>query len=958
MLEDDLAVDDFEFLGLERFEADIERACLARIFDDGREEPAEGLEDRVLHVDAEREATIQELLDRRQGLFHRAIRFIERQPSHLLEFRIGAGLDLTRTQLVEELAQRSACVGALKVVLGTEHVLTAGLALSLGDGTQRVEAAGDGGEKALLALHVCGDGAKEWRLRLVRAVGPPETLNRIVGLPPGLQEVMHPKALVLGPEIGVVAAPGATRIGEDQDAFCIVHEGLGFAEVGGGGAVLDLEPPLTRLDDAPLAPRDLSHCIASEMPEDLVERALHRGEGPKMLDKIIPPPLRLAADDRVAIAIEGGARAQIAILVGVRLKKLRREAVHQVVHDVLPRREIDLQIVPVRGRDLFKAAFHHRFAGRDHLNHGRVPCCKVRLDGADQRGTFHGGDEMVEEALLVALEGRTRGGFRLGVQRAGLRRNTRGLKRCLKVVVDDLVGIGVAVVYGDLSGAQLMDQHLVFDPGIGEGPRQIEPKRLQVARDHLHGRNAPGLHRGDELGPRHEGEIAGAPETEARSIGKIADDCGTGRRDIENPCIGRGVLQREASEALLGRLLVAAVGLFSGSIRHGMAFIKSNDPVEPIAEPGRDLIEAGGFALTFSRAQRGVGDEEDALGQADVAALAELRERHDIAFASPERYPVATRIFDELVALRDPDRPSAPFEPIIEDDTGNLSPFTASRAITQKPALAQAKRAFVALGRRHQLAFDLAALEPALEMRLMRVARIDDTFQLRRRKKAVLNEVLRQDGTIGRHGRRHRGHGGGLHQRGRMFRRAIDPDRLKVIGLVDRVLQRAVGLAPSLRQVVDRGRRDIVKRVPCAFFGEGTGFLARGIAQGLQVGAGRSGRSRQGRTGGAGRGAVALRAVGEHCVEKVGGGRADRMVDGLAFDRCDLISASRTLVDHRQPCVDRGAMPRKDLAVDSGGKYHIGALCDPLKRRLKGFRRGAEALAGDDDKPPTRRETR
>jgi len=55
------------------------------------------------------------------------------------------------------------------------------------------------------------------------------------------------------------------------------------------------------------------------------------------------------------------------------------------------------------------------------------------------------GDEMVEEALLVALEGRPRGGFRLGVQSAGLRRNTRGLKGRLQVGVNDLIGIGMVL---------------------------------------------------------------------------------------------------------------------------------------------------------------------------------------------------------------------------------------------------------------------------------------------------------------------------------------------------------------------------------------------------------------------------------------------------------------------------------------------------------------------------------
>ena len=43
------------------------------------------------------------------------------------------------------------------------------------------------------------------------------------------------------------------------------------------------------------------------MPKDLIERALHRGEGTKVLDKIVPPPLRFAANDGIAFSIESRA---------------------------------------------------------------------------------------------------------------------------------------------------------------------------------------------------------------------------------------------------------------------------------------------------------------------------------------------------------------------------------------------------------------------------------------------------------------------------------------------------------------------------------------------------------------------------------------------------------------------------------------------------------------------------
>ena len=96
----------------------------------------------------------------------------------------------------------------------------------------------------------------------------------------------------------------------------------------------------------------------------------------------------------------------------------------------------------------------------------------------------------------------------------------------------------------------------------------------------------------------------------------------------------------------------------------------------------------------------------------------------------------------------------------------------------------------------------------------------------------------------------------------------------------------------------------------------------------------------------------------QHRVEKVARSHADRTIGGLEVDRCGLVNARRSLVDYREPRVDRGAMPREDLAVDRGGKHHIGALPNPLKRRLKTLRGRAKTLAGNDDKTPTRREAR
>ena len=144
-------------------------------------------------------------------------------------------------QLIE-LPQRGAGIGAFEIVVGPEQALAAGLALSPGDRAQRVETARDRRQEALLALDVGRDGPEHRRLFLVRAVRAPETLDRGIGLPARLQQVMDALALIAGAEIGVIAAPGAAGIREDEDALVVIHEGRGLGEIRRSGPGLDAEP--------------------------------------------------------------------------------------------------------------------------------------------------------------------------------------------------------------------------------------------------------------------------------------------------------------------------------------------------------------------------------------------------------------------------------------------------------------------------------------------------------------------------------------------------------------------------------------------------------------------------------------------------------------------------------------------------------------------------------------------
>ena len=286
---------------------------------------------------------------------------------------------------------------------------------------RRVEPARDGGDEPALALHVGGDGAEQRRGRLVRAVGPAQPLDRLVGPPAGLQQVVDAALGVGAAEIGVVAAPDAARHREHQDALAPVHEGGGLGEVGGRGPRAEREAFALRVLDPEhpaRAPGDLGHGVVPEAVDDLVQRRLHRRQRAELLDQRVALRQGLLAEHRVVVGVEDGPRHEVAVIVLEGLLQLHREGVLQEVEHVLPGREVDGEVVPFGRRDLGDAALHQRLAGGDQLHHGGAALVEVRLDGADQRGALHGGEQVAEEALLGALEGAERGRLRVLVERA------------------------------------------------------------------------------------------------------------------------------------------------------------------------------------------------------------------------------------------------------------------------------------------------------------------------------------------------------------------------------------------------------------------------------------------------------------------------------------------------------------------------------------------------------------
>src|SRR5258708_2372227 len=252
-----LPIGDDETLGRQRLQSDIIGAGRDRALDPCAQQLLERRKQDVLEIDSQRQQPVEEGSDWRLLVLD-AVVMGELHPGRILERLKRTIPDLAGDEQQIELAQRVARVVTFEIVFGAEQALPAGLALSLGDGTQRVETPRDRREKALLGLHIGGDGPEQRRLRLVGGGGAAQSLNSGIGLPSGLQRTKDRQAPGLCRKLRVIGTPGTAGVGENEDGFDVIHECLGFAEVGGTGAGPDSEvvdaisPSLA--NDTPRAP--------------------------------------------------------------------------------------------------------------------------------------------------------------------------------------------------------------------------------------------------------------------------------------------------------------------------------------------------------------------------------------------------------------------------------------------------------------------------------------------------------------------------------------------------------------------------------------------------------------------------------------------------------------------------------------------------------------------------------
>ena len=251
--------------------------------------------------------------------------------------------------------------------------------------------------------------------------------------------------------------------------------------------------------------------------------------------------------------------------------------------------------------------------------------------------------------------------------------------------MNDRPGIGIGVINGNLFGRQLVAQDVVFDPGEAERTRHVEAGRLEVACDQLHGSNAAGADLGDECLARGEGSL-GAPEAEPDGIGKVVDLGGPCGRGVEHPGLGKAVLEENPGYALLRALLGPHGALPACNPAHLVSLVEGDDTVELFTRPADELFKTA--VIAACRAQRRIAHEQHALIEGQRLMDLPSRERLDIGSEPAKGRPVTAGIVEQRLVLRDPDRPAAALEPIVENCGGDLSPLPCPGAVAKEEALA------------------------------------------------------------------------------------------------------------------------------------------------------------------------------------------------------------------------------------------------------------------------------
>src|SRR5260370_34072441 len=131
------AIRDLQALSRDGLDPDVVSPGSNGALNPGAQQVVEYAEQRILHVDSERQQPVEEGGDRRQVLTEAAV-VIGKPPSGGVFERLQrAALDLATIDQKVELAERRPGIDGFEIVIGAEQPLAAGLAVALGGGAKR-----------------------------------------------------------------------------------------------------------------------------------------------------------------------------------------------------------------------------------------------------------------------------------------------------------------------------------------------------------------------------------------------------------------------------------------------------------------------------------------------------------------------------------------------------------------------------------------------------------------------------------------------------------------------------------------------------------------------------------------------------------------------------------------------------------------------------------------------------
>lgn len=113
-----------------------------------------------------------------------------------------------------------------------------------------------------------------------------------------------------------------------------------------------------------------------------------------------------------------------------------------------------------------------------------------------------------------------------------------------------------------------------------------------------------------------------------------------------------------------------------------MGLIEHDHAFELWPCPAHDLVEPA--ILDPGRAQRPVGNEQDAFRRGDFLADLPAGEVDDVGWQTADCRPVALRVFEERCILRNPDVAAIALEPLVENAGGRLPPLPRPGAVAKE----------------------------------------------------------------------------------------------------------------------------------------------------------------------------------------------------------------------------------------------------------------------------------